>query len=123
MLLLELAFYIKDEKIMEQLSITRKEGANYVLFELSGAFNAYTSEVIQTKLFETIEKINVVLDLSKVVELDASGMGIIMAAHNDAEEYHRKLYLMSLSNETEKTILATGFRELFRIINSVTEAV
>lgn len=41
---------------MEQLAITRKEGANYVLFELSGAFNAYTSEAIQTKLLKQLKR-------------------------------------------------------------------
>ena len=108
---------------MEQLTVTRKEGADYILFELSGAFNAYTAVNIQTKLYETIEKQNVVLNLANVVELDASALGVIMAAHNDAEEYHTKLYLMSLSNEADKAILSTGFKELFRIINSVTEVV
>ena len=64
---------------MEQLTVTRKEGADYILFELSGAFNAYTAVNIQTKLYETIEKQNVVLDLANVVELDASALGVIMA--------------------------------------------
>ena len=108
---------------MEQLTVTRKEGADYILFELSGAFYACTAVNIQTKLYETIEKQNVVLDLANVVELDASALGVIMAAHNDAEEYHTKLYLMSLSNEADKAILSTGFKELFRIINSATEVV
>ena len=108
---------------MEQLTVTRKEGADYILFELSGSVNAYTAVNIQTKLYETIEKQNVVLDLANVVELDASALGVIMAAHNDTEEYHTILYLMSLSNEADKAILSTGFKELFRIINSVTEVV
>ena len=105
------------------MTVTRKEGADYILFELIGAFNAYTAVNIQTKLYETIEKQNVVLDLANVVELDASALGVIMTAHNDAEEYHTKLYLMSLSNEADKAILSTDFKELFRIINSVTEVV
>lgn len=108
---------------MEQLTINAKDGANYVLYTLSGAFNAYTAVNIQSKLYNSIERENVVLDLSNVVELDASGLGVIMAAHNDAEEFHTKLYLMSLSNEVDKAILSTGFKDLFRIINSVTEAV
>ena len=106
---------------MEQLTVTRKEGADYILFELNGAFNAYTAQNIQNKIYKEIESHNVVLDLSEVIQLDASAVGIIMAAHNDAEEYNTKLYLMQLSNESEKAIAATGFRDLFRIINSVTE--
>lgn len=108
---------------MEQLTVNRKEGANYSLFILSGALNAYTVANIQTKLYEAIEHQNVVLDLSLVIELDSSGIGMIMAAHNDAEEFNTKLYLMSLSNEVDKAILQTGFKDLFKIINSVTEAI
>lgn len=106
---------------MEQLTITQKEGAEYILYELNGALNAYTVVNLQSKLYKSIQKYNVVLDMSNVVELDAAGMGTIMAAHNDAEEYKTKLFLMSLSNEVDKVVLATGFKNLFRIISSVTE--
>lgn len=108
---------------MEQLTITKKEGANYTLYTLSGPLNAYTVANIQQSIYDTIEKRNVVIDFSNVIELDSSGMGLIMAAHNDADEYHTKLYLMSLSNEVDKVILSTGFKDLFHIINSVTEAI
>lgn len=108
---------------MELLTVNKKEGANYMLYTLSGALNAYTVANIQQSLYDTIEKENVVIDFSSVIELDSSGMGMIMACHNDAEEYHTKLYLMSLSNEVDKVILSTGFKDLFRIINSVTEAI
>lgn len=108
---------------MEQLTINQKEGANYMLFTLSGAFNAYTVANIQTKLYDTIARQNVVLDFKNVVEMDDSGLGVIMAAHNDAEEAHTKLYLMALSNEVDKAILSTGFKDQFRIINAVTEAI
>lgn len=106
---------------MEQLTYTKKEGADYVLFTLSGDFNAYTAPNIQGDIYSSIERTNVVLDLANVNELDASAIGIIMATRNDAEEYKKRLYLMSLSNEVDRKLLATGFKELFNIINSVTE--
>ena len=106
---------------MEQLTVIKKDGLEYVMFELSGVFNAYTAVTIQEKLYDAIKKYNVVLDLSKVVVLDSSAMGVIMATHNDAEEYGTKLYLLSLSNECDKEILSTGFKKLFNIISSVTE--
>ncbi len=106
---------------MEQLTVTKKEGADYILFELNGAFNAYTAQNIQGKVYKEIETHNVVLDLDKVIELDSAALGVIMAACNDADENHTKLYLMKLSNEADKAIQSTGFRDLFRIINSVTE--
>ena len=106
---------------MELLTVTEKDGTDYKLYELSGGFNAYTLVNIAPKIYENIKKTNVVLDMSNVTELDAAGMGVIMAAHNDGEETGRKIYLLSISNEVDRQILATGFKEEFNIISSVTE--
>ncbi len=108
---------------MEQLSIVEKDGANYKLYELEGALNAYTIGEFQTKLYEDVAKNNVVLDMSKLVELDPSGIGVLMAAFNDAEDTSHRLFFLSMSNESERAIASTGFKNVFNIINSVTEAV
>ena len=106
---------------MEQLSIVEKEGANYHLYELDGALNAYTLGEFQNTLYEAVLKNNIVLDMSKLVELDATGIGFLMAAFNDSEDAGFKLYFMGLSNEAEKAIASTGFKYIFNLINSVTE--
>ncbi|MBR5647226.1 MAG: STAS domain-containing protein [Treponema sp.] len=106
---------------MEQLIVTEKDGTNYKVFELAGALNAYTLGEFQETLYSTIAKTNVVLDMSHLIELDASGIGLLMAAFNDSESAGTKLYFMSMSNESEKAIAATGFKYLFNLINSVTE--
>ena len=106
---------------MEQLTIIEKDGANYHLYELEGALNAYTLGDFQETLYKAVQKNNIVLDLSKLIELDASGLGLLMAAFNDSEEANHKLYFMSMSSESEKALSATGFKSLFNLINSVTE--
>ena len=106
---------------MEQLTIIEKEGANYKLYDLQGALNAYTLGEFQTKLYEDVLKTNVVLDMSELTELDPAGIGVLMAAFNDAEDNGRKLCFMSLSNEADKAIAATGFKYVFNLITSVTE--
>lgn len=106
---------------MEQLTITEKSGANYLLLDLDGALNAYTLAEFQQKVYGAIQKNNVVVDLSKVIELDSSGIGVLMAAFNDGEDSGHKLYLMALSNESEKALDETGFIDELNIINSVTE--
>ena len=106
---------------MEQLTITEKSGANYVLYELKGAVIAYTIGEFQQKLYGAIARDNVVLDLSKVSEIDYSGMGTIMAAFNDGEANGHALYLLSLSAEVREAVEATGFSDVLHIINSVTE--
>ena len=106
---------------MEQITITEKDGANYHLYELEGALNAYTLGEFQDTLYDAVQKNNIVLDLSRLIELDASGIGLLMAAYNDSEDAGHKLYFGAMSNEAEKAIAATGFKYVFNLINSVTE--
>ena len=106
---------------MEQITITEKDGANYHLYELEGALNAYTLGEFQDTLYDAVQKNNIVLDMSRLIELDASGIGLLMAAYHDSEEAGHKLYFMTMSNEADKAIAATGFKYVFNLINSVTE--
>lgn len=108
---------------MDQLTITQKSGANYDLLALDGALNAYTLDEFQEKVYAMIAVNNVVVDMSRVTSIDGAGIGVIMAAHNDGEDAGKKLYLMSLSSESDMAITATGFKDQMRVINSVTEAV
>ncbi|MBS7295631.1 MAG: STAS domain-containing protein [Treponema sp.] len=106
---------------MEQLTIIEKEGANYKQFVMEGALNAYTVGEFQDNLYKAVLENNVVLDMSKLIEMDPSGMGVLMAAFNDCADAGYKLYFMSMSNEAERTISSSGFKSLFHIISSVTE--
>ena len=79
---------------MEQITITEKDGANYHLYELEGALNAYTLGEFQDTLYDAVQKNNIVLDMSRLIELDASGIGLLMAAYNDSEDAGHKLYFI-----------------------------
>jgi anti-anti-sigma factor len=107
---------------MENLKIVEKDGANYHLYELEGALNAYTLGEFQNQLYEAVQKNNIILDMSKLIELDPAGIGFLMAAFNDSNEAGHKLFFMMMSNEAEKAISSTGFKSQFNLINSVTEA-
>ena len=106
---------------MEQLSIVEKDGANYHLYELYGALNAYTIGEFQKTLYEAVQHNNIVLDMSNVIELDPTGVGFLMAAFNDSVDAGFTLYFMSISSETERALNSTGFKQVFNLINSVTE--
>ena len=106
---------------MEQLTIQEKRGANYVLFELSGAINSYNYTEFQAKVYAGIRETNVVLDLSNVTGIDSSGLGVIMGAYNDGEISGHKIYLKSMSPMAQKAVASTGFLDTFDVIYSVTE--
>ena len=106
---------------MEQLTIWEKNGANYILLELTGVIDSYTATEFQTKVYDSVKKTNLVLDLANVSAIDSTGMGIIMAGFNDGEETGHRLYLMNMSNAVREAVDDTGFSDTFHLIRSVTE--
>lgn len=106
---------------MEQLSITEKRGANYILYELVGACNSYTVGDLQEKILQNIKTSNVVLDLSQVFTIDSTGIGMFFATFNLGQEFGTKLYLMNMSFAASNAVKETGFLEAFNVIQSVTE--
>ena len=106
---------------MDQLTLREKVGVNYMLLELSGTFNSNTCVELQQKVNQYIIDSNVVLDMEQVTQIDSSGVGIIIAGHNDGEEYNTRLLVMNPSESTRIALNKTGFFDLFHIIHSVTE--
>ncbi len=106
---------------MEQLLIKEKSGSNYVMYELTGSLNSYTASEFREKVFENIKSTAVLVDLSQIVSIDSTGVGIIMAAFNDGEEYGHKFYLMNPSPSARTALEETGFISIFEFIHSVTE--
>ncbi len=108
---------------MDKLTITEKRGTNYVLYELNGTFSSYTVGDFQTSVLENIKTTNVVFDLSQVISIDSTGIGVIFAGFNDGLKTGYKLYLMNMSFSVTNSVKETGFLEAFNIIQSVTEVV
>ncbi len=106
---------------MEQLTITEKKGANYMLLEVQGNLNSYTYTDLQQKLVELIKDNELVLDLSQVRTISSSGLGSLMVGYEDGETYGHKLYIMNPSNIVKLAIESTGFAAYFPIIHSITE--
>ncbi|OJF76911.1 MAG: anti-sigma F factor antagonist [Treponema sp. CETP13] len=106
---------------MEQLGIQEKEGSNYILLNLSGTINSYTFSEFQKKAYEYIKKANLVLDMGNVLDIDSSGLGVILGVFNESEETGNKLYIMHPSLAVAEALESTGFLESFNRIYSVTE--
>ena len=106
---------------MEQLSITEKQGANYILYEISGVMNTYTVTELAEKLDENIKKSNIVADLERVEVIDSVGVGLIMATFNDGEDNGHHFYIMNPSAPARIALEETGFYNVFEIVHAVTE--
>jgi len=108
---------------MESITIVEKAGPNYALLEVSGTVNSYTYTEFQQKVYSLIKETNLVLDLSRVVNLSSSGLGVLMAAVDDGEDEGHKLYVMNPSEIVRLAIESTGFEDMFPVIYSLTEVV
>ena len=75
----------------------------------------------QAKLYSLVRDTNVVVDMSLVTNIDSSGLGVILAAFNEAEDSGYRLYIMRPSIEARKALDSTGFTDTFSLIQSVTE--
>jgi len=106
---------------MEQLTLTEKNGANYILLELNGVLNSYTAQEFQTKVYSYIKTTNLVLDMYDVISIDSTGVGILMAGFNDGEDSNHRFYLMNPSPAVREALEDTGFANIFHYIHSVTE--
>ncbi|NLK45769.1 MAG: STAS domain-containing protein [Treponema sp.] len=106
---------------MEQIEIKEKRGANYVLLEVAGVLNSYTYLDFQTKVFAIAKETNLVIDMAEITNLSSSGLGVLLAAYDDADEAGNKIYIMRPSVIAKKAIESTGFAEYFPIIFSLTE--
>ncbi|ULQ58854.1 STAS domain-containing protein [Brucepastera parasyntrophica] len=108
---------------MENLTIIEKSGPNYILLEVHGRINSYTSADLEKRMYEAIKETNLVLDLSQVTNISSSGIGIIIAAYNDSEDFKHKLFIMKPSEAVRLALESTGFSELFTVIYSLTEVI
>lgn len=108
---------------MENISISEKSGSNYTLLEVAGTINSYTYTEFQDKVYSIVKQTNLVLDLSRVVNLSSSGLGVLMSALDDAEEAGKKLYVMKPSEVVRLAIESTGFSDMFTVIYSLTEVI
>ncbi len=106
---------------MEQLTMIEKEGANYILLELTGTVTTYTSFEFQEKVYDYVVRKNLVLDFTDVTLIDSVGVGIIMGGFNDAIDNRHKLYIMNPSQPVHDALEETGFLDTFFFIHSVTE--
>ena len=106
---------------MEQLSIIEKQGANYILYEVSGVMNTYTLTELAEKFDENIKKSNIGADLERVETVDSVGVGLLMATHNAGEDNNHHFYIMNPSTSARVALEETGFYDVFEIIHAVTE--
>ncbi|MFA6506915.1 MAG: STAS domain-containing protein [Treponemataceae bacterium] len=107
---------------MDHLIVSERCLKDRVLVEVSGSINAYSYARFQQKLHTLIRAGDVVLDLSRISCLSSSGVGALISAVEDGEEFGSRFFLLSPSVIVRLAIESSGFAHLFTIVSSENEA-
>jgi len=106
---------------MTQLDVTVRREDAYDLLLVSGPVNSYTFTEFQEKVFKSVAAANVIIDMEKVTTLSSAGIGVLMAALDDAGAAGRKLALLRPSEIVKLALDSTGFSERFPVIQNIKE--
>lgn len=104
---------------MNQLSIEEDREGELRILKISGPVNSYTFTEFQEKTFRAVGRSDLVLDMENVTTLSSAGLGVLMAAMEDAEGAGRKLWILKPSEIVRLAVESTGFSDRFPVIQSL----
>ncbi len=107
---------------MDQLNISEKVTDRGAILVVEGPVNSYTFTEFQTKVYAWSKKTDLVIDMSAVTSLSSAGLGVLMAAIDDAADAGRKLWILKPSEIVRMAIESTGFADSFAMIGALREA-
>ena len=103
---------------MTQLYIDVRREGNKDLITVTGPVNSFTFSEFQEKVYKSISAIDTVIDMSKVTTLSSAGIGVLMAALDDAEAAGKRLAICKPSEIVTLALESTGFGDRFPIVGS-----
>jgi len=104
---------------MTQLDISERRDGGRTILVVAGPVNSYTFGEFQEKLGKAILDSDVIVDMEKVTTLSSAGIGVIMAALDDAEAGGKKLHILRPSEIARLAFESTGFMERFPIFQNL----
>jgi anti-anti-sigma factor len=99
--------------------VRQENGKDYI--SVSGPVNSYTFSEFQEKVYKSVLSADTLIDMSKVTTLSSAGIGVIMAALDDAEASGHRLAICKPSEIVSLAFESTGFGDRFPVIGSAKE--
>ncbi len=104
---------------MTGISIQSSERGKFTVLTISGPINSYTFSELQEKVLKLAGQKDLAIDLSGVSSMTSAGIGVMLAAVEDAEAEGKKIFIVAPSEISRLAIESTGFLETFPIIQSL----
>lgn len=104
---------------MTGISVEASERGAWTILAVQGPLNSYTYNELQDKVVEASGRGDVAVDLAGVTSMTSAGIGVLLAAIEDAEADGRRFVVASPSEVARLAIESTGFADRFPAVASV----
>lgn len=104
---------------MTGISIEVGLQGSWKVLTIHGPINSYTFNELQDKLARVAGQTDLAVDLGGVSSMTSAGIGVLLAAVEDAEAAGRRFSLVSPSEVARLAIESTGFADRFPSVHSL----
>ncbi len=106
---------------MTGISIEASQKGAFTVLSVHGPINSYTFTELQEKVMKHVGKADLAIDLSGVSSMTSAGIGVMLAAIEDAEAETKRIYIIAPSEVARLAIESTGFADRFPTLSSLKE--
>ncbi len=100
---------------MTGISIETIERGSWTVLTVHGPINSYTFNEFQEKAMGLAGQADLAIDLSGVSSMTSAGIGVLLAATEDAEAAGKRLVVIAPSEVSRLAIESTGFSDRFPV--------
>ncbi len=105
---------------MTQLDIIERRDGDRLVVTVAGPVNSYTYGDFQEKMTKALAAHPlVVVDMEKVTTLSSAGIGVLMAALDDAEAEGKRIVVLRPSEIARLALESTGFSDRFPVAQNL----
>ena len=109
-----------------QLTLTVHPNGQGVVLTVGGEVDLATAPQLRAKLVDLVEDgeaRSVLVDLTPVVFMDSTGLGVLLAAHKRAQAGGRSIRLVCPAGQALRALRLTGLETVLSVHGSLVEAV
>ncbi|HVF12935.1 MAG TPA: STAS domain-containing protein [Actinomycetota bacterium] len=110
---------------MEDFRVTTKTQDDWMVFQVEGDLDVYTSARLSTSLFDVIDKqevLGVGVDLSRVNFMDSAGLSVIIRGHKRAQASQLGFRLINPRYQIRRILEVTDLVSLLAIEDGTSES-
>lgn len=104
---------------MTGISVENSEWGSWTILTVNGPINSYTFNELQEKTMRHAGRVDMAVELSGVSSMTSAGIGVLLAAIEDAEAAKKRFIVVAPSEVARLAIESTGFSERFPAVASL----